>query len=56
MRELKIEDTEAVAGGALPILLGILGAELLYADEIQEGIEGFLEGFSDAMNDRPYSP
>lgn len=56
MRELETHEGEAVAGAGVPFLLGVLAAELIYADEIQDGIEGFLDGFSDGMNDQPYSP
>ena len=51
MRELDINETNSVAAGALPVLLGVLAFEWAYADQIQTSIEGFLEGFADGISD-----
>lgn len=51
MRELNLNETNSVAAGAVPLLLGILAFEWANAERIQTSIEGFLEGFSDGISD-----
>lgn len=47
MHELDIEKTELVAGGAVPVLLGILAFEWYQMDNIQDFVEGFFDGLED---------
>lgn len=47
MRELNLEETGAVAGGAVPVLLGILAFEWYQMDNIQDFVEGFFDGLED---------
>lgn len=47
MRDLNLEETGAVAAGAVPVLLGILAFEWYQMDNIQDFVEGFFDGLED---------